>query len=65
MADELTTRQRDVLRLICAENSTNQIARILQISVNTVETHRKALFRRLGVKNAAGLVKYALEKDLL
>ncbi len=65
MPQELTTRQRDVLRLICAENSTVQIAAILQLSVNTVETHRKNLFRRLAVKNAAGLVKYAIENQLL
>ncbi|MCY7358904.1 MAG: helix-turn-helix transcriptional regulator [Rudanella sp.] len=65
LPDELTTRQRDVLRLICAENSTVQIAHILQISVNTVESHRKAMFRKLGIKNSAGLVKYAFEKNLL
>lgn len=65
MTEDLTTRQRDVLRLICAEYSTSQIAHILQISVNTVETHRKNMFRKLGVKNAAGLVKYALEKQLI
>lgn len=65
MAAILTTRQRDVLRLICTEYSTAQIAHILQLSVNTVETHRKNLFRKLGVKNAVGLVKYAFENDLL
>lgn len=65
MAQNLTTRQCDVLRLICAEHSTIQIAQILKISVNTVETHRKNLFRKLGVKNSTGLVKYALEKHLL
>lgn len=65
MPQNLTTRQRDVLRLICAEHSTAQIADILQLSVNTVETHRKNLFRKLGVRNATGLVKYALENQLL
>lgn len=65
MPNDLTTRQRDVLRLICAEQSTTQIANSLHISVNTVETHRKNLLHRTGVKNAAGLVKYALENQLV
>jgi DNA-binding CsgD family transcriptional regulator len=64
MQQELTTRQRDVLRLICREHSTAQIAEVLHLSVNTVETHRKHLFQKTGVKNAAGLVRYALENKL-
>jgi DNA-binding NarL/FixJ family response regulator len=64
MPPNLTTRQCDVLRLICAGQSTAQIAESLRISVNTVETHRKNLFRRTGVKNAAGLVKYALDNQI-
>ena len=65
MSHTLTTRQLDVLRLICAEQSTNQIAVSLHISVNTVETHRKNLFHKLGVKNLVGLVKFAHENQLL
>ncbi|MFN8354231.1 MAG: LuxR C-terminal-related transcriptional regulator [Spirosomataceae bacterium] len=65
MPTQLTQRQLDVLRLISAQYSTAQIAETLHLSVNTVETHRKNLFKKLGAKNAVGLVKIAIEQHLL
>lgn len=58
---ELTAREIDVLKLIVKECTTHEIADALFISVNTVETHRKNLISKLGVKNIAGLVKFALQ----
>lgn len=58
---ELTTREIEVLKLIVKECTTQEIADQLFISVNTVETHRKNLISKLGVKNIAGLVKFALQ----
>jgi DNA-binding NarL/FixJ family response regulator len=64
MPDLLTPRQRDVLRLIADSRSTKEIARILNVSVKTVETHRMQLMERLGIHDVAGLVRYALRVGL-
>ena len=44
--------------------STKQIARILRISVKTVETHRAQLMERLGIFDVPGLVRYALKNRI-
>jgi len=62
---ELSTRERDVLVEICKEKNTNEIAEILFISPNTVETHRSNLLLKVGVKNTAGLVKWAIENEIV
>lgn len=61
---ELTQRETEVLKLIVKEHTTQEIADTLFISANTVETHRKNLISKLGVRNLAGLVKYALQNGL-
>lgn len=60
----LRDREKEVLRLISKEKSTKEIAELLFISVNTVETHRKNLMRKIGTKNMVGLVKYAIQQDI-
>lgn len=55
----LTKREREILELICAGLSTKQIADQLFISINTVETHRRHLLEKVGVKNSMELVKEA------
>ncbi|MBK9330785.1 MAG: response regulator transcription factor [Sphingobacteriales bacterium] len=62
---KLTRREKEILQLIVDEKTTQEIADTLFLSVSTVETHRMNLISKLGVKNAAGLVKIALEKGLL
>ncbi len=62
---DLTRRETEVLKLIAREYTSHQIARELYISFHTVESHRKNIHSKLGVKNLAGLVKYALENGLL
>jgi DNA-binding NarL/FixJ family response regulator len=61
---ELTEREKDVLKLIVKELTSNEIADKLCISFHTVETHRKNLISKLQVKNIAGLVKYAILNNL-
>lgn len=61
----LTDREIEVLRLIADEYSNPEIAEKLFISIRTVDTHRRNLLDKLGVKNTAGLVKYAITKGLL
>lgn len=62
---ELTTREKDVLNEICVEKNNNEIAETLFISHNTVETHRSNLLLKVGVKNTAGLVKWAIQNEIV
>lgn len=57
----VTPREREVLELILKEYTTQEIANQLFVSVRTVETHRKNLFDKFGVKNVVGLVVKALQ----
>ena len=57
---ELTKREKDVLSEICEEKNNHEIAESLLISHNTVETHRANLLLKVGVKNTAGLVRWAV-----
>lgn len=61
----LTQRENDVLEQICQEKNTQEIADTLFISYNTVETHRSNLLLKVGVKNTAGLVKWAVENEVV
>lgn len=60
----LTPREEEVLRLIARDNSTPEIAEILFIAQSTVETHRRNLIGKLGVKSTLGLVKWAIEHNI-
>jgi DNA-binding NarL/FixJ family response regulator len=61
----LTPRELEVLKLIAEEYANPEIAEKLFISVRTVDTHRRNLIEKLGVKNTAGLVKYALRHGII
>lgn len=61
----LTEREVDVLRLIANEHPTHRIAERLYISVPTVETHRRHLMQKLGVKSVVGMVKFAMKHGLV
>ncbi len=61
----LTDREVEVLKLIADEHSNPEIAEKLFISIRTVDTHRRNLLEKIGAKNTAGLVKYAIQKGLL
>jgi DNA-binding NarL/FixJ family response regulator len=63
--DELTPREREVLQMLVQGLSNKAIARMLEISVRTVETHRLSIRRKLDVDTPAGLAKYALERGWL
>ncbi|WP_044211306.1 response regulator transcription factor [Flammeovirga sp. OC4] len=60
----LTGREKEILHLICKEYSNQEIADELFISTRTVETHKRNLLEKTGVKNVAGLVLYAIERKL-
>ena len=61
----LTARQREVLRMVAGGKSTKEIALLLNLSVKTVETHRAQIMDRLGIRDVAGLVRYALRTGLV
>lgn len=62
---KLTRREREILRLIVDEHTSEEIAGKLFISASTVISHRKNLLAKLNAKNTAGLVKAAMEFRLL
>jgi DNA-binding NarL/FixJ family response regulator len=57
--EQLTPRQRTILRQIAGGQTTQEIARTLQISAKTVECHRAQLMERLDIHEVAGLVRFA------
>jgi len=63
--EQLSPRQREVLQLIAEGLSTKEIARKLDLSVKTVETHRTGLMKQLDVHEVTGLVRYALKLGLV
>lgn len=65
-ADEpLTTREREVLKLIAEGNTNHQIAEQLTVSKKTIESHRANIMRKLDLHDVTELVKYALRKGLI
>ncbi|WP_420150447.1 response regulator transcription factor [Spirosoma sp.] len=61
----LSSREIEILRLIVAGNSTKQIADHLFLSARTVETHRKNIYRKLGVHTNVELIQYARANRLI
>lgn len=61
----LTRREHDVLVAIAEELTTQEISEKLFISPKTVETHRMNIMSKLGAKNSVGIIKIAIEKQLL
>lgn len=61
----LTPRELEVVNYIAREFTTNDIAEFLNITVNSVETHRKNIFLKLHVKNVAGMIREAMQLGLI
>ncbi|NVB38712.1 response regulator transcription factor [Pseudenhygromyxa sp. WMMC2535] len=64
-ADGLTKREREVLTLVGEGKSSPEIAKILNLSVKTIEGHRGRIMAKLGVHNVAGLVRQAIRIGLV
>ncbi|MEQ8520113.1 MAG: response regulator transcription factor [Cytophagales bacterium] len=62
---KISRREKEVLKLICEEFTTPEIADKLCISLNTVESHRSNLLTKLNVRNLAGLVRVAINNRLI
>lgn len=61
----LTKRELDIIRLVCREMSTREMATELFLSELTVNTHRRNILRKLDLKNVAGLVNFAKEHQII
>lgn len=62
---ELSKREKEVLYFIAEGNTNTEIAEILFLSSHTVTTHRKNIMIKLGVKNTAGIVMYAVKSGIV
>ena len=62
---DLNEREIEVLKLIASEKSSTEIAEILLVSIKTVETYRKSLYKKLKVKNVVGLAMYAVKNNIV
>lgn len=63
--EELSNRERAVLKLLATGYANKEVGRALNISVRTVETHRQNLKNKLGIQSIAGLTKYAIDQQLV
>lgn len=61
----LTARELQVLQYIAQEFSNQEIGKLLHLSTGTIDTHRKNIISKLGVKNTVGLIKYAIYNNLI
>ena len=61
----MTEREREILKLLAEDHSTQEIAKMLVITPKTVEGHKTNLMAKLGVHNRIELVKYALRKGVI
>jgi DNA-binding NarL/FixJ family response regulator len=57
----LSTREHDILACLAQGQSSKQIARVLELSVRTVDSHRQSIRRKLELDTQADLIKYAVE----
>lgn len=63
--EQLTNREQAILLQLAQGKSNKEVAHELDISVRTVETHRKNIKRKLGISSTAGLTRYAMEHGVL
>jgi DNA-binding NarL/FixJ family response regulator len=63
-APTLTAREREVLQLISEGRTTKQISLLLRVSIKTIETHRKQIMDKLGLRSVAALTKYAVREGI-
>ena len=63
--DKPTTREREIIQLLAEGSSNKEVAEKLGISVKTVETHRAAIMRKLGLHSIGELVRYAIRNHMI
>jgi DNA-binding NarL/FixJ family response regulator len=63
--EQLTPRERQIVKLVAEGNSNKQIAAMLEVGIKTVETHRAAAMRKIGANSSADLALYAARNALV
>jgi DNA-binding NarL/FixJ family response regulator len=63
--DSLSSRERQVLQLVASGHANQRVATTLGISVRTVEVHRRNIMDKVGAKNAAQLIKFSVEHNVI
>jgi DNA-binding NarL/FixJ family response regulator len=63
--DLLTEREKEILQLLAEGKSNKEVAALLEVSVNTVDTHRLHLMQKLNLHNTAEIVLYAVRKKII
>ena len=63
--EALTEREHDIIKLLCQQKTAKEIGEALFITQRTVEGHKNNLFTKIGVRNVAGLIVYALQKGIV
>ena len=61
----LSDRENEIIKLVAEGNTNGKIAELLFLSNHTVNTHRKNIMAKLGVKNTAGIVMYAVKMNIV
>ena len=61
---QLSDRELEIIKLLCHEYNTKQIAETVHLSTHTIESHRSNIFKKVGVANVAGLVRWAVNNGL-
>jgi DNA-binding NarL/FixJ family response regulator len=62
--DALSERDREIIRLLAEGKSSKEIARMMDLSVKTIDAYRRRIMEKLGINNLADLVKYAIREGL-
>jgi DNA-binding NarL/FixJ family response regulator len=62
--DGLSSREREVLQMVAEGRTSKEIAEALQLSTKTVDSHREHIMEKLGIRNVAGLTRYAIREGL-
>ena len=63
--DELTTREKEIVKCIADGMNSNEIAKSLFISQHTVKTHRRNIMYKVNVKTSAELIRLAIERKII
>jgi two-component system response regulator NreC len=63
--ESLTQREKEILKMVSQELTTRQIAKVLFLSIRTVENHRNNIMKKLDIHSKAGLIKYAIQSGLV
>ncbi len=65
LGELLSSREKEVLQLVAHEHTNKEISNILNVAPSTVDFHRRKIYEKTGLKNTAGLTKYAIMEGII